>query len=76
MTLEMLLALEAALASGLLALKLNLFDNGWQVLQAQIGAGQLLLGGFAGRLAVGVAAHQTIPVARRYREVILVVIVT
>lgn len=74
-TLQVLLALEAALATGLLALELNLLDNGRQVFQAQIGAGQLLLGGFAGGLAVGVAAHQTIPVARRHREVILVVIV-
>jgi hypothetical protein len=42
--LQVLLTLKATLATGLLALELDLLDDRGQVLQAQVGANQLLFG--------------------------------
>ena len=43
-TLQMLLALEAALAARLLALELDLLDNCREVLETKVRSDQLLLG--------------------------------
>jgi hypothetical protein len=51
-TLQVLLALESALAAGLLALELDLLDDVGQVLQAQVRPQELLLGWLATRLTV------------------------
>lgn len=71
--LQMLLALETTLATRLLALELDLLDDGWQVLEAQVGAHKLLLRRLARRLTV---AQQTIVIHRGDRELFLVLVAT
>lgn len=70
-TLEVLLALEATLAAGLLALELHLFDDRWQVFETQSGPKELLLRRLPGWLAVSL--DQAIAEDRGELELLLVV---
>lgn len=72
--LEMFLALETSLATGLLALELHLLDDGRQVLKTEVRTKELLLGRFARRLAV--TLHHAFAVDWRELELFLIVIVS
>jgi hypothetical protein len=73
-TLEVLLALETALAAGLLALELNLLNDVGQVLQAHVRSQELLFRWLASWLTV-CADHLAISVDWRNWEVLVVFIV-
>lgn len=70
-SLQMLLPLEATLATGLLALELDLLDNRWKVLQTQALLRRLLPSNFPGGLALD--SGETIAINWRLVEVIQVI---